>query len=159
MPRPAIDLEPYKAIIIDLYDQHYTVNQIVKTLSDQHNVEVKARTIGSRLQGWSKNKRHATEDSPQLRLQITNLFLHCGLKDAEIVEVLRTEGYQLGLTGLIRIRKDLGLYRRLANEHGEAAQSQLGHIVQSQLDEGVIQGYGRGYLYTHFRSQGHIVSR
>ncbi|KAI9882169.1 MAG: hypothetical protein M1823_006084, partial [Watsoniomyces obsoletus] len=76
-----------------------------------------------------------------------------------MLEILRTEGYQLSITGLRRIRRQLGLYRKLSGKDSEDRDSEMRRIVQQQLDEGVIQGYGRGYLHTHFRSQGHIVSR
>ena len=35
----------------------------------------------------------------------------------------------------------------------------LDEVVQRELDQGTIQRYGRGNLYTYFRSRMHIVSR
>lgn len=37
--------------------------------------------------------------------------------------------------------------------------AQLRAIVREELDKGTAQGFGRGYLYTHFRNQGYIASR
>jgi len=45
----------------------------------------------------------------------------------------------------------------------EKQQAQADTVVQKlisdELQKGVIDGYGCRYLYTHFRQQGHIITR
>ena len=157
MPRPAVDLEPYKALISNLYEENHSANCIADILQERYQVKVKGRTIKTRLQDWNQSKRYVMDDSPQLRMQISNLFINCCLKNSKIIKILRTEGYHIGLISLIRIRKKLGLHCRSTVKDQNISQNQLQEIVQNKLDKEMIQGHGRDYLFTHFRSQGHIV--
>ena len=160
MPRPAIDLEPYRSYIIELSEQKTTVKDIIRLLQQQHNITVSERTIRSRMSEWNHKTYQHTDDSSELRLRITNLFINCCLKDDDILEVLRHEDFEIGEQRLVRIRKELGLLRRISTiEEGQAADVQLRQIVRDELEKGTIQGFGRGYLYTHFRGLGHIASR
>jgi hypothetical protein len=49
MPCPSINLEPYKAEIIDLFKNNILYSSLTEFLSDQYGVEVQERTIRSRL--------------------------------------------------------------------------------------------------------------
>ena len=150
MPRPVINLEPFRDLIIELHQGKNSTSTIASILQNQHDIQVKERTIRDRLRKWEESHSYqVTEDSPQLRLRITTLFLECQLKDDEILEVLSHEGYQTSRWGLIRVRKELGLSRRSTGSNREEEEQQLKEIVQMELDKGTIQGYGRGYLYTH----------
>ena len=159
MPRPTINLEPYQAFIIELSEQKTSVKEIIKILKEQYNITVGERTIRSRMSEWGHKSYQQTDDNIQLRLRITNLFISCCLKDDDILEVLRYEGYQIGGERLVRLRKELGLFRRMSSKESQTADIQLRAIVQDELEKGRIQGFGRGYLYTHFRSMGLIASR
>jgi hypothetical protein len=76
-----------------------------------------------------------------------------------MLRVLQKDGYEIKARVLRLIRKDMGLLRRRDSFNQEDADRMLLKIVQKELDKGHIEGYGRGNLYTYFRSQMHIVSQ
>ncbi|KAI9882893.1 MAG: hypothetical protein M1823_005351 [Watsoniomyces obsoletus] len=94
-----------------------------------------------------------------MRMRIAALFLECCFEDGDILDVLLKEGYQIGRPALVRIRKELGLRRRMALTDKDEANRQRKLLVQREFDKGAIQGYGRGTLYYHLRSQGCVASR
>jgi hypothetical protein len=73
--------------------------------------------------------------------------------------VLHKEGFSISARALQNIRLQIGLRRRINVENIDEVEVILKEIVQKELDKGSIEGYGRGHLYTRFRSQMHIVSR
>lgn len=160
MPRQTIDLESYKDEVLELHQEGHAAAQIANYLRDTFQIRVATRTIERRLQSWNvTTKRIKTDDSPELRARIAVLFFQCGCNDEEILLFLKQEGYSIGRWGLIRIRKELGITRRISVRDREESDRILLNIVRAELDKGVARGYGRGLLHCHFRTQGHIVSR
>ncbi|KAI9779460.1 MAG: hypothetical protein M1816_001870, partial [Peltula sp. TS41687] len=159
MPRPGVDLEIYKDFVVELYQENCTIDEICQKLRDSHGLTLSARTLRCRLKDWDISKIVHTKDTAQLRLRIATLFLECYLDDEEILDLLREEKYMLSSTGLVRIRKSMGLLRRLPLENRQEADRQLRELVQLELAKGEITGYGRELLHTHFRAQGYIASR
>lgn len=160
MPRPKVDLEIHQREIITLYRNGQTSTQISNTLKQHHDITVTARTVERRLSEWQIiNKRIKTEDSSMLRCRISALFYECGFNDVDALFALHHEGYSLSHKALVRIRKELGITRRISVHDRQAADEKLKRIVEQKLEKGPARGYGRGLLYYHFRSQGHIVSR
>jgi Clr5 domain len=154
-----INLDLYKDEIIQLYHNSPSTEDIPSYLLRRHNIQVSVKTIKRRLGEWGISKRIRTDDSPRLRARISALFFECCASDKEILYILGQEGYQIGKWGLISIRKQLGLNRRVSRFNREEADKKLSDAVQEELNKGTIDGYGRGYLYHHFRNQMHIVSR
>lgn len=76
-----------------------------------------------------------------------------------MLQVLHAEGFLVTETGLVRLRLDLGLRRQISFHDKEEADQLLLEIVQEELTKGIISDYGRGHLYTYFRTQQHLVSR
>jgi hypothetical protein len=159
MPPRKINLDLYKEEIIQLYRDSPSADDVPSHLYRRHNIRVSVKTIKRRIAEWGVTKRIRTEDSPQLRARISVLFFECCASDKEILFILGKEGYKIGEWGLRRIRKKLGLSRRVSRFNREEADKRLREVVQEELDKGLIEGYGRGYLYHHFRNQMHIVSR
>ncbi|KAF2099846.1 hypothetical protein NA57DRAFT_75350 [Rhizodiscina lignyota] len=140
MPRPAIDLEPYKETIIGLYEGGVSLEQISHYVAVEFDVpNINPRTVRRRLQhewaGEFTPHRAKTIDSPELRARIKQLFngedvttgkrAGAGLSDERIIEALEAEGFEIGLCGLIKIRKDEGLIRRGKGD-GEAWEKEKG---------------------------------
>lgn len=125
MPRPAIDLEPYKETIIGLYEGGVSLEAISHYISVEFSVpNINPRTVRRRLQhewiGDFTPHRAKTIDTPQLRARIRQLFngeddsrrAGAGLSDEQIIERLEEEGFEVGLCALVKIRKEEGLIRR-----------------------------------------------
>ena len=159
MPATRIDLHLYKDEIIELYRNTSSSENIAPVLLRRYGVQVSVKTIKRRLAEWGITKRIRTDETSQLRARISALFFECCATDKEILYILEQEGYTIGKWGLKSIRKQLGLVRRVSRFNREEADQRLREVVQEELDKGLIEGYGRGYLYHHFRNQMHIVSR
>jgi hypothetical protein len=87
------------------------------------------------------------------------MFCILGFTDNEMLHALKIEGYQIGRTSLVRIRREQRLWRRLSIFDRAALEEQLQEAIKDELDKGSIEGYGWGLLYTHFRTIGFIATR
>jgi hypothetical protein len=158
--RPSKDLLCYKDEIVGLFLQGSTNRDIVSYLFNNYHIEIANRTLKRRLAEWGVRKNERNDDTLQLRARISVLFFQCCLEDRDMLTVLEREGYSINARGLSRIRKDMGLIRRISPFNQEEAQRLLYETVRKELDKGFIEGFGRGNLYTYFRSHVmHIVSR
>ena len=159
MPRPAINLDLYKEKIIELYQNDTTREEIVSYLLSSYDVHVSIDTFQCCLNTWDILKWIPTNDSSQLQARIATLFFECCASDEEILYILGQEGYTIGKWGLWCLWKKLDLGWWVSRFDREEADQRLREIVQEELDKGSIEGYGRGFLYHHFRNQMHLVSR
>ncbi|PWY70881.1 hypothetical protein BO94DRAFT_560538 [Aspergillus sclerotioniger CBS 115572] len=149
MVRPTIDLEPYKAEIINLFYQDQSTSDIASTIKAKYHVRVRERTIKSRLSGWgiSKRDRTATTNS-SLHDRIKVLFFERCLSDAEILRTVRDEGYTQGLVRRTDDSSERQLQEDIATKH-----------LLEAYNEGTIQGYGREFLFAHMRGERLIIPR
>jgi hypothetical protein len=71
---------------------------------------------------------------------------------------LEDEGYKISKWNLVRVRYQLALKRRAVGaEHQAAADELVRKICEEGLKGGL--GYGKGYLFTHFRLKRNCVAR
>ena len=82
-----------------------------------------------------------------------------GDSDQEMLEDLEDLGFQATLTGITRVRKQLGLVRRMTKEDRQVQDSKLFEILKAELDDGRVAGYGRRHLHVYFKQQGQLVTR
>ena len=68
-----------------------------------------------------------------------------------IFDKLIDSGFQIKKTGIKRIRLELGLARKMHTLDREAMDAQLFGVLKEELDDGHIEGYRRGLLYTYFK--------
>lgn len=86
MPRTTIDLQPYKAEIISLFQNGNSADSIVKQLQNKYNFEVAEHTIKSRLQEWGIRKRNCMTTSDSiLHARIKVLFYEVGLEEKDML--------------------------------------------------------------------------
>ena len=112
MPRPIKNLLPYRDAITEWACTNVTREEIAKRLKDLWGIEVNSRTVERRLQQWGIQTRTQTADTPFLRAQIAIMY-RLGDTDEEMLEDLQDLGYNASITGVTRIRRDLGLARRM----------------------------------------------
>jgi Clr5 domain len=160
MPRPSINLEPYKAEITQLFQDGMSSRDIAAHIQGRHGISVKERTIKSRLQGWKVRKRNQPSNTDSaLCERITALFFECGLEDREMLHVLQDENFDITLRSLGRLRRGLNLHRRESPTQAEQKTPEYKEIIKEELRKGIIIGYGREMLHRHFRSLGVIIAR
>jgi hypothetical protein len=161
MPRPSIDLEPFKAEIIRQFQNDISCALIEEFLYTQYGIDVNQRTIYSRLRAWGISKRDRTAKSDRvLHARIKVLFFQVGLEEKDLLRVLRLEGFDIKPRTLKHVRHYLGLYRRTRNPL--VLQQQVETIIEElekQIKKGQIEGYGKELLHRHIRNQGFIISR
>ena len=76
-----------------------------------------------------------------------------------MVVELADYGYIIILTGVKRVRIEIGLRRRMSVFDRQARDAQLFEILKAELDEGHLEGYSRRHLYTYFRKRRQLVTR
>ena len=123
-------------------------------------VNVTTRTLKRRFQKWELRRRLPTYVADAAKKRIQVLFFDVGLEDHDMLTVLHKEGFNIGKYTLVRLRFELGLRRRVRGvQQCQEADQLIRGLVAQELEKGVIDGYGRRYLHTHFRQRGIIVAR
>lgn len=113
MPRQQINLEPYRDEIITLFQHGISSDSIGRTLESRYNIQVKERTIQSRLRKWGIRKRHRTTTADEtLHARIRMLFVQDRLTDKAMLKLLRSDGWDISERTLRRLRFQLGLHAR-----------------------------------------------
>ena len=123
-------------------------------------INVTTRTLKRRFQKWELRRRLPTYVADAAKKRIQVLFFDVGLEDQDMLTVLHKEGFNIGKYTLVRLRFELGLRRRVRGvQQCQEADQLIRGLVAQELEKGVIDGYGRRYLHTHFRQRGIIVAR
>ncbi|KAJ5146556.1 uncharacterized protein N7515_001120 [Penicillium bovifimosum] len=126
MPRHQINLEPYRDEIVILYHGGNSSDSISRTLASRHNIQVKERTIQSRLRKWGIRKRHRTTTGDEaLHARIKMLYLQDRLTDKAMLNMLQQEGYGISERTLRRLRFKLGLHARTLDQEQHQVQGQM----------------------------------
>ncbi|KAJ5998260.1 hypothetical protein N7522_009920 [Penicillium canescens] len=140
MPRQQINLEPYREEIISLFHHGVSSDAISRTLESRHNIQVKERTIQSRLRKWGIRKRHRTTTSDEaLHSRIQILFVEERLTDKAMLRVLQQEGYGISERTLRRLRFKLGLHARASSEQEQSQNQQDQDHLAISLPPAVVQ--------------------
>ena len=135
MPRQQINLEPYRDEIITLFQHGISSDSISRTLESRYNIQVKERTIQSRLRKWGIRKRHRTTTADEtLHARIKVLFVQDRLTDKAMLKLLRQDGYDISERTLRRLRFQLGLHARAhfeREQHPERLPVQVVAVAKS----------------------------
>jgi arginine repressor len=155
-----IDLSPYKDEIVDLFNQHKTTEAICMKLAQCHSINISHSTLTRRLRDWGLRRLPPkTADNEALCERIRTL-VYDNLTDKEILPILHHEGFKIAHVTLKRLRQQLGLRLRTDDPDARALQEQqIQGVLQQEIQDGKIEGYGRGLLYTYLRQQGHVFPR
>lgn len=82
------------------------------------------------------------------------------LSDIKILPTLDCEDFQISVITLTRLRQQLGLRARTDTPEAQRIQEdQTREVLQQEIQDGNIEGYGRGLLLTHLRQKGYIFPR
>ena len=159
MPAVTINLDPYKSEILHLLDTQKSHADILQYLKTTYELSVSKPTLKRRLKEWGIGVQIHTSDDSVLRDRISDLFFH-GLTDPQIYRTLELEEFTVSPSGAIRIRKEMGLKRRLRTKEEQEQSDELAlEKLTDELQQGVIEGYGRGLLYAHFQQLGIHIAR
>ena len=93
------------------------------------------------------------QETAALRLKIASMF-YMNFPDDIIVHALNEEGYRIGKTTVVRIRKAQGCKRWMTAWEREEANLALWNIIKEELDKGTIKGYKKELLQKYFCTKG-----
>ncbi|EMF16298.1 uncharacterized protein SEPMUDRAFT_34955, partial [Sphaerulina musiva SO2202] len=65
----------------------------------------------------------------------------------------------VGLIRIARLRKEIGLYKRILVAYREEAELGIVEVLRKELEDGGIKDLSRRMLYEYIRSKYNIVSR
>lgn len=152
MARPRKSLSPARDTLVTQYRAGTPIAELLRLLREQYNVEISAPTLQRRLREWMEPPRQQrTQDTPEVRSVIREEFFIRDSSDAEIIERLRSLGLPISPYGLLRIRQDLGIYRKRTPEQLEAQIRQaVDFMTTPSLSQVLIPRLGRRSLWKHF---------
>jgi hypothetical protein len=153
--RPATDYTALKPEIVQRYRSGQNVPEIALEMEG-----VTLRTLQRNMGKWGLTRRapKINVEDPELRTRVAIYFIG-NLSDDEMVFALQQQGWKCTLRQVARIRKGQGLVRRFSAFQRQVAVEALWDIIQQELDNGSIEGYGRRLLQVHFKRLGHQLSR
>ena len=112
MPLHEINLNPFKDRIISWFNDDMSSKEIAERLAIDHNIVCTNCTIEQRLKIQGIKKQSRVLETAALRLKIVTMFF-MNFPDPNIVHALNQEGYLIGLTQVVQIRKSQGCKRQL----------------------------------------------
>lgn len=117
-------------------------------------------TLRRRLQEWGLRRLPSKiADNTALCERVQSL-VYDNLSDREILPMLHREGFQISQDTLRKLRQQLGLRRRTDGPEAQRLQEyQIREVLQQEIQDGNIEGYGRGLLHTYLRQRGHVFPR
>src|SRR5438045_8806856 len=101
MPKPLIDLGPYKGLITTWFQDDISCDDIAKRLADEHNIVCTGCTIKQHLKEWEITKQAHIVETVALCLKIAGMF-YMNFPDDAFVHALNEEGCPIGKTTVIQ---------------------------------------------------------
>jgi hypothetical protein len=159
MAPSAIPLDQYREVITENYLGGVDAEDLALLLLEKYQVEVSVRTIQRRLQDWGVKKLVRVVYSQELRLAIISLYFEFRANDVVMLHILHSRGFKIAECSLYRLRRSMGLKRRVSVFQREESDDELRRVVEEELDNGQIEAYGRTLLDSHFPSHGFNFAR
>jgi hypothetical protein len=154
MPRPRIDLEPYKEEILGLLSENVTHTAICATLEVKYDITLTPRTLQRSLLVWRPptNRHRDTITRTDYQDRVAELLPLYNTQ--EILQILASEGIPSSVRTLCRIRADLGITLRLSPEQRRQQFDDIEAILIAENVIGEVEDYSYRTLYRHLRSMG-----
>ncbi|KAJ5087943.1 hypothetical protein N7456_011559 [Penicillium angulare] len=149
MPRPRIDLEPYKDEIVELFP-NASHKEIIDHLQKKYDIVISRTTLKDRLRAWEL-LRPSPNIQSKIRDRVKELLPLFGTKD--ILKILADEGTPSSSRTLERIRRRLGVSLRLTPEERKN-QLNIDAILQAKAAIGELEIVNRQNVYYHLRRKG-----
>ena len=155
--RKPIDLEPYRAHIVEQIMGGTTVKAVAEILKTNFGVNVAERTLYRRFVDWDTHQNIRLVWSEKLSERLNELYFNDSFNDM-IQKQLVSEGYVLSKRHLVQLEHTVGIYRR-QSVNSPLSDDRLREILVQKMNEGSIETLGRGMLQTRFRREGYAVGR
>lgn len=162
---PAVDLTAWEAPIQQWILVEGLQHADVLSRLRENGVSIGRATLARRLVEWNVLTRPNTTGFDQepaqqeLEDRIRFIFTKLRLTEKKTLETLKSEGFVIGPSALRRIRKELGLFKRVEAEDQAEVNQTIEQTLRRKYDLGHIENYGRRNLQTHMRKQFNFVGR
>jgi hypothetical protein len=146
---PYINVEPYRAEILQLLSQNITQKAIRAMLLENYQVSLSRNSLTNRLREWQhppRTKRSDIYDRVQELLPRHNT--------ENILRILAAEGTPSSERTVDRLQSDLGVKLRLSPQEREQQLDDIEAILIAESIIGEIQDFGRRTLHRHLRAIG-----
>lgn len=159
--RPSIDLEGRREWITERVAAGVTQEEIRRELEAHYGIKIGRSKLMQQLAKWNVTaRRPAYQDSDELRERVAHCFHVLRLTDEKTQEMLEKEGYNIGSKRIARLRKEMGLLKRIPAEERDDAEAAIAKLLHQELKDGNnIRELGRKQLYKHIRSKYNVVGR
>ncbi|KAK6429026.1 hypothetical protein LTR95_014827 [Oleoguttula sp. CCFEE 5521] len=159
--RRRYDLEERRAWVERRIANSYQQSTILQELQQIFDIKISIRTLRRRLQSWEIQARRRPDvvDTPLLRARVAHCFFILRASDESVCRILDRDGFVIGPTRMARMRKDMGLYKRVPSEHREVAEREMMEVLRRELQDGNMEDLGRRMLYEYMRMRYSLVSR
>ena len=156
---PAVDIEPYRDEIISLSQTGASSKAISDSLRSTYSLNISPRTIHRRLETWGIVPSTSAKDTA-LHDRLRTLIFQLSLSDQQILPILQTEGYKISNRTIRRLRNQLGIHRRVVSAEGKADRAvEIQQVIESEINIGEIEGFGKNLLHNHLRRHGYLFPR
>ena len=126
-------------IINQMHTHNWVEKNVIQWLVNTQNICIDRKTLSRYLSKWDAAQQKNIIDTEELRQRIHFMFCRLGAKDTEMLDDLTTEGHTVTLTGLVRIRKELGLKRlEQSAEIREHMYEATRDLIMQELEKNVI---------------------
>ena len=160
MPRPLVNLDPYRTAITQKWRDGKTIDDLLQDLKSEHGLDPSRATLYRRLKTWNLLRQVRTENADHLQDRIRQLFFEYGLSDNEIHRQLKSEGFTVSKSGVKRARLGFQLFRRHTPAQIDELQQQAREFFEGQQHiDNIVRSYGKEYLYTYLRQRQINLSR
>lgn len=162
MPRPPIDLSQWQTFIEQCIVQDKFTFEHTRGLLQEQGVKASVNTIRRHLRRRGISIKPRYEDSPALRASVMMMFYQWRLTDKEMVELLKEDGITIGLQPLARLRKKMGLIKRIDEAREEELHARITEVLLQEKQDGSIEDFSREKLYEFIRNKyrgEHIIGR
>jgi len=157
MPRPAIELDVYRTEIERRIANKDTQGQIRRWLASR-GVRISKNTLSTRVVAWEASRRTRTAASdPSLIAAVEQEFFTTHHDDQTIADAITAQGLSTTRNQVEEIRLSQGWRRRHRGNAVAEARAETFARVQAALQEGACRCYGRRFLQSYLRLNGHIA--
>lgn len=164
MPRPTIDIEPFRDEIEQRFrDNAWNTAQAIAWLR-ANGVSIKPTAFKKRLRDWGvaiKPQRPVASEQSEaaLRATIEELFWTWDIDDDMTYRILNIEGHSISLQQYRRLRRSLGLKRRIAQEEQPDHNANITEVLTDVLAGGALDDFGYRNLAREIRRDNHLIGR
>lgn len=169
MAPPRKEIEEYQEELVAKFYDGATFEDLKDWLQHTYDVSCNSRTLKRRLKDWGIAKRVFLSEEEQDRLRnLIEVWIGLyDLKDHEILKAFQKPyirarwgvSHEVTAWHIVKLRKNLGMRRLRSRTETEAIRAHIEQILVHGFQYDGIHLYGRGFLLSYLKNNGHMFSK